>query len=95
MILIRSQIQVTVLTANGRDFENRCKLDIHQKKMELEYLATEKNLKRINKWQLRAEKNNIIKTQLLVLDPSQLTPTVDEWLNKTKRRHSMIQRVKK
>ena len=42
--------RVTVISANCRDFDNKIKMDIYQRRTELEYLEIEKNLKRINKW---------------------------------------------
>jgi len=46
----RMDSRVTVISANCRDFDNKIKMDIYQRRTELEYLEIEKNLKRINKW---------------------------------------------
>jgi len=91
----RLDSRVTLITANCRDYDNKCKLERYQRQLEQEYLASEKNMKRIQKWQLRVEKNNIIKSQCS-LSQEQLTPSVDEWLSDKKlraRRHSMLHRT--
>ena len=59
---------------------------------------TEKQLKRVQKWNFRAEKNNVIKeiynnnNNTNVSMKGQLTPSVDEWLkmNKNEKRRNSI-----
>ena len=81
----RLNSHITVLSANCRTFDHRVKLEIHQRRMSQDFMATEKNLKRVQKWNLRAEKNNVMKDLYQnVSMKEQLTPSVDDWLKMNK-----------
>ncbi len=86
---------ITVVAANCRTFDHRVKLEIHQRRLSQHLTATEKNLKRIQKWNFRAEKNNIMKDICQNKYNEQLTPSVDEWLKMNKNEKKNCLPIKK
>jgi hypothetical protein len=88
----RLNSHITVVAANCRTFDHRVKLEIHQRRLTQHFTATEKNLRRIQKWDFRAEKNKIMKDIAQNRSNEQLTPSVDEWLkmNKNEKRRNSI-----
>ncbi len=99
----RLNSHVTVVTANSRDIDCKFKLEIYQRKMSQELTNIENKLKRMQKWNHRADKNNIIKqiynnnsnnkSKNESANKEQLTPSVEEWLKmnmKEKNRLSII-----
>jgi hypothetical protein len=86
----RLSSHVSLISANLRDYEQKEKLIVYQRKLERQFSASEQSIKRAQKWNYRAERNNLIneiyncqrkKFDSLFL----ISPSVDEWLGMSMR----------
>ncbi len=82
-----------------KEFERNRKSDIGMRKTENEYAVMEKRINDKAKWRQRAEKTNLMKeiyhttgTNLKCNMKERLTPSVDEWLEKTVAKQKLSKR---
>ncbi|CAF0790365.1 unnamed protein product [Brachionus calyciflorus] len=87
----RLSCDITVIGANCRDFDQKEKLTVLERKLEHENAVKEKKLKRSQKWDTRVEKNLIIKDiYSSAANYQPLSPSIDEWLNMSNQRRKTI-----
>ena len=92
--------EINLIAANSRDLDKKEKLCVLERKLEQEIAVKEKKLKRSQKWDLRVEKNLILKdiysssSKLNLVNHTPLTPSIDEWLKMSHRRKSTLQKNK-
>lgn len=80
----RSSDTVTLSKTVSREYDRLTKLQAETRKVRQEQSIEDK--RRADKWETRVEKNNILKN---ASSNAKLSPSIDEWLDKSKQRQIM------
>jgi hypothetical protein len=91
----RLSSHVSLISASLRDYEQKEKLIVYQRKFERQFFSSEQSIKRAQKWNYRAEKNNLI-NQIYNCQKKKfdsiflISPSIDDWLKMSMRKKHMF-----